>query len=607
MNTLANPVTIPDCIRKQAEQFPNRLSVFDSQSCLTFKELNEKSSCVAQSLLTKQGVTSEAVLLLFDVDTNAVIAGLGVMKAAKFYVGVDPTFPPARIAQIMKDASVEVILTDTQHEMLALELADACQLVINIEKVETSFTFVPEPTILASSIALLNYTSGSTGTPKAVIQSHQSALAQATRYVKAYRMTEADRATCFGSLAWAAAFWDSFGTLAEGVSVGMYDLRQQGFNRLGPWLDRMGVTILCGATVLRQFAQDFNNLRLPNVRLIEVGGDTIYARDISALQRICPQAVVAAGMGLSEAGRIAEHFISPGTVIEPGIVPVGYPVKGIRILLVSEDGQEVKQGEAGEIVVQSPVLARGYWQRPELTAEKFRNDPRLGGEPLYFTGDLGRQLPDGRFRHLGRNDFQIKIHGYVIQADEVEAHLLAVEGVFEACVVVHDLQNADQELVAYMVPSAIDRSHSSVEIILPQSLPKHMHPQRYAFVTELPKTPTGKINRRQLSDNPSAVTPIGKFSQKRAVYAAPETIVEKRLVDIWTEILQVDRIGRMDDFFDLGGNSLHALRGINRLRLDFGLELSISSLFDHPTVAQLAAYIDGFSGSECDEIENFTD
>jgi acyl-coenzyme A synthetase/AMP-(fatty) acid ligase/acyl carrier protein len=387
----------------------------------------------------------------------------------------------------------------------------------------------------------------------------------------------------------------------------MYDLRQQGYNQLESWLAKTGISILCGATVLRQFTRDFPDLCLPNVRLIEVGGDTIYARDISALQRIFPRAVVSAGMGLSEAGRITEHFIRPGTVIEPGIVPVGHPVAGIRILLISEDDQEVMQGEVGEIVVQSPVLARGYWQRPSLTVEKFRQDPRFGKEPLYFTGDLGRQLPDGRFRHLGRKDFQIKIHGYVIQADDIEAHLLAIEGIFEACVVVHDLPNADQELVAYLVPNTTDRPNPPIDIIFPQSLPRYMHPQRYVFVTELPKTATGKINRRQLSSKPSAVTPIGKFSKRRAAYVAPQTILEKWLADIWAEILQVDKIGRMDAFFDLGGNSLHALRIFNRLRRDFGLELSINLLFEHSTVAQFAEYIYELLGVEHDEFEDFTD
>jgi amino acid adenylation domain-containing protein len=602
----SHSATIPDCIRRLAEQFPSRLAVFDIQSRLTFGGLNTASSRVAQSLLAARGPAPEAVLLLFDVNTNAVIAGLAAMKAAKFYVGVDPFFPPQRIVQIVKDAGVTVILTDTQNETRALELTETSHHVINIEKITIPPAIVPEPTISASSLALLNYTSGSTGTPKAVMQSHQTAFTQATRYAKAYRMAESDRTTCFGSLAWAGAFWDSFGALAEGVPVGMYDLRQHGLNRLQSWLAETGITILCGATVLRRFAQDFSNLHLPNVRLIEVGGDTIYAGDVAALQRIFPRAVIAAGMGLSEAGRITEHFISPGVVIEPGVVPVGYPVAGIRILLLSENGQDVKQGEVGEIVVQGPFLARGYWQQPGLTSEKFRHDPHFGNEPLYFTGDLGRQLPDGRFRHLGRKDFQIKIHGYQVQADDIEALLLAIEGIHEVCVVVHDLPDAGQELVAYLVPNASSHTNSLIEVALPESLPRYMHPQRYVCVTKLPKTPTGKINRKQISNNPDAVVPIGEILHRHTVYVAPQTFMEKWLVDTWTEILQVDKIGRMDTFFDLGGNSLHAMRIFNRLRSDFELELSIKLFFEYPTVAQFAACIDKFIEAELDQFKDAT-
>ena len=419
-------------------------------------------------------------------------------------------------------------------------------------------------------------------------------------------MNEADRATCFGSLAWAGAFWDSFGALASGVPVGMYDLRQQGSNKLGPWLAETNITILCGATILRQFAQDFPELRLPDVRFIEVGGDTIYARDVSALKRICPNAIVAAGMGLSEAGRITEHFIKPGTEMEQGIIPVGYPVTGLQILLLSENGQEVKQGEVGEIVVQGPVLAQGYWQRPRLTCEKFRHEPHFGSEPLYFTGDLGRQLPDGRFRHLGRKDFQIKIHGYQVQADDIEALLLAIDGIHEACVVVHDLPDSGQELVAYLVPNASSQTNSHIEVTLPKSLPRYMHPQRYICVAKLPKTPTGKINRLQISNNLDAVVAIGEILQRDTVYVAPQTSMEKWLVDIWSEILQIDKIGRMDTFFDLGGDSLHAMRIFNRLRHDFNLELSIKLLFEHPTLAQFAACIDDFIEAELDQFKDTT-
>jgi acyl-coenzyme A synthetase/AMP-(fatty) acid ligase/acyl carrier protein len=607
MISVTQPATIPDCIRRQAEQYPERPAVFDPQSSLTFREFDKASGFVAQFLMAACGTTSEAVLLLFDVNTNAVVASLGVMKAAKFFVGVDPTFPPSRLVQIMENAGVTVILTDTQYETLAHEIADTSQRVVNVEKLEPHSALVPEPTLATSSLALLNYTSGSTGIPKAVMQSHESALAQATRYAKAYQMTGADRATCFGSLAWAGSFWDSFGSLAAGVPVGMYDLRRHGLNRLGSWLTDTGITILCGATVLRQFAQDFSQLRLNDVRFVEVGGDTIYARDVIALQRICPQAIVAAGMGMSEAGRIAEHFIRPGTVLKPGIIPVGYPVRDVRILLLTEDGDEVRQSEVGEFVVQSSFLAQGYWQSPELTGERFRQEPRFGNRPLYYTGDLGRQLSDGRFHHMGRKDYQIKIHGHQLQTNEIEALLLDIDEVLEACVVVHDLPDADQELVAYLVPDLSNLLDPLSEIVIPQSLPRHMHPQRYIFTAELPKTPTGKINRRKIMDTPSAVVELEGFFFRQSAYEAPQTFFEKYLANIWAELLQVDRIGRNDKFIDLGGDSIDAIRIFNFLRRDFGVELPFNALFDYPTVATFSSYIVEFCGDELEKLKTSTD
>ncbi len=286
---VSQPITIPDCIYQVACQYPSRLAIFDPHTTLTFGKLKKTSNRLAHHLIHLNGPQEEAVLLLFDVNANAVVAGLGVMRAAKFYVAVDPTFPQERIIEIIEDAQVKIILTDTKYEKLAHKIAGTLRTVVNIGTIETKYKSAHDPVVSPSALALLNYTSGSTGTPKAVMQSHETALVQSTRYAKAYKMTESDRATCFGSLAWAGSFWDSFGVLASGVAVGLYDLRHHGFAQLESWLKETRVTILCGATALRQYVHDSPDVRLPDVRLVEVGGDTIYSTDVSRVAENVPQ------------------------------------------------------------------------------------------------------------------------------------------------------------------------------------------------------------------------------------------------------------------------------------------------------------------------------
>jgi hypothetical protein len=283
---------------------------------------------------------------------------------------------------------------------------------------------------------------------------------------------------------------------------------------------------------------------------------------------------------------VAESYFDRSTELQDAVIPIGYPTPGNRFWLVSEEGKEVEPGEVGEIVVQNGYLAAGYWNQPELTAARFRQVPYLSHSPVYFTGDLGRQRPDGSLLHLGRKDFQIKVRGYQVQANEVEARLLEIPGVREAAVVASDTDSGVQRLVAYIQPER--GSSPSVSLLrraLSDELPSHMVPQRYVFVDIMPKTPTGKIQRSQLPppgrDRPALDT----------AFVPPRTPLEARLAAVWADVLDLDEVGVHDAFLELGGDSLQATRIVSRVVDGFQVDLSLHDLFESATVAEMASRV----------------
>ena len=578
--------TIPDRIAEIADRFPDRLATCDFTRRLTYGELDRAANRVANALLHARGGDPEAVIILAGVNTTATIAALGVLKANKFYVGLEPSFPLQRARQIVADTQAKVILAESEHLALARELAAPEHRIIELDAVKTGDDSRPSARTNLDAVALLNYTSGSTGEPKGVVQTHRSALAHAVRYANAYRLSDADRMMKTESLAWAGTFWDIFGPLCLGACVASYDVTRHGMHRLAGWIRETGVTVLSGMTMIIRLARDYPEERYPIVRLLQLGGDTVYRIDVEACQRVYCNAVVAVGLGMSEAGRVAEMFVPPGTRLDHDVAPVGFDVPGVCILLLAEDGSEATPGEPGEIVVRSADLAQGYWGRPELTDEKFRPDPRGGAERTYVTGDVGRRGDDGILQHLGRKDFQVKIRGYQVPTNEVESGLLEIESIREACVVAAHLSDGSQELVAYL--AADPHRRATVDMLrstLRARLPDHMVPHRFVFLDRLPRTLTGKVDRRAL--------PARDFERPEleADFVAPRTPFETALAAIWSEVLAIDRVGIDDRFLDLGGDSLRAGQILARVIDQFGVELNLRVLLQTPTVADMAMVI----------------
>jgi acyl-CoA synthetase (AMP-forming)/AMP-acid ligase II/acyl carrier protein len=577
--------SIPDRIAAVARDTPNQLAVYDHQTAHTYFGLDQAANRVANAILADRGRGQEAVALLVGVDVPAVTAALGVLKAGKIYVCLEPSLRRKRSQRILADAQVSLIVTDGRHLPLAQEFAGAKRRIIQLEQLATGDSRAPGISIPLDALAILNYTSGSTGQPKGVIQSHSSAFVQAVRYASYYRVCDADRLAFFESLAWAGPFWDAFGPLCYGASAGLFDIRQHGMPQLVNWLLETEPTLIAGLTVVRQIAYTNPEERFSSVRLVHLGGDTIYRKDVEACMRVFPNALIAVGLGCSEAGRLTEFLLDTPEMLDRDVLPLGFPVPGIRIKLVSEDGQEVAQGKVGEIVALGHGLAVGYWRRPDLTASRFRTVESWGPEPAYFTGDLGSQTLDGLLQHVGRKNHMVKIRGYQVYTNEMEALIRRLEGVKEVCTIAHTLPEGVQRLVAYLVVDGQAFSGVRALCSLFQEIPAHMVPQSFVFLEALPKTPTGKIDRQRLP------LPARSRLNVTAEYQAPRNPTEEMLASIWGRVLGIDGVGVHDNFLELGGDSMDSTRIISQVRESFKVSVSFSAFFDALTIAEMASII----------------
>ena len=286
-----------------------------------------------------------------------------------------------------------------------------------------------------------------------------------------------------------------------------------------------------------------------------------------------------------ETGSVRQYFIDKDTEIEGSAIPAGYEIPDKELLLLDENGRPVGVNEVGEIAVRSRYVAVGYWQRPDLTEAKFSSSPEHPDERTYRTGDLGRMLPDGCLYHMGRKDFQVKARGFKVEVAEIEAALKNLDSVKDAVVLPTQDAAGDTRLVAYVVPSGPPPTISDLRRWLAEQLPSYMVPSAFLLLDAMPLTPTGKVDRRTLPDpgntRPALDTP----------FVAPRTPLESRLAQIWADVLGLAQIGVHDNFFDLGGHSLSAARVVSRVIKDYQVEVPVTSLFQAPTVADMALVI----------------
>jgi len=582
--------TLIERFEKIVHRYPHHVAVKMGEVAVTYAELNAMSNRVARAILTQRASDPEPIGLFFATGVAQIAAVLGVLKAGKFFVLLDSSFPKDRIAVILEDSQVQFLLADEQNITFARESADNGCRVMAFESIsDRVFAEDLELEIPSQALSHIVYTSGSTGRPKGVAWNHLNKLQSVMRRIYADHVCAQDRIAALSS-GTANAVTNIFVTLLNGAALLPLEVKEMGVNRLAHWLLEERISVCQIASPLfRKLCEALTGEEgFPDLRLLRLRSEAVYKTDVDLYKKhFPPTCLLANGLSSSETGPLMEYAINRDTEITGNEVPLGYALEGAEVLLLDDEGKHVGYNEVGQIVVRSRYLAEGYWRRPDLTKTKFKPDPSGGQERLYLTGDLGLMRPDGCLLYKGRKDFRVKVRGYGVETAEVEKRLLSHPDVREAIVVARQNRLGESYLVAYFTVS--DHSVPTVSELrgfLLEKLADYMVPSAFVMLDGMPLTPNGKLDRSALP------VPDSSRPQLDVAYAAPRSSIEEKLVELWEKILDVRPIGIHDNFFDLGGHSLAGASLISRLNRTFGLDLAVRVLFEAPTVAQLTSSIE---------------
>ncbi len=576
--------SIPDRFEQQVAKYPDRIAVKTRNYMLTYDALNQMANRVARTILALRGDGEEPIALLLEHDAPMIAAILGVLKAGKIYVPIDPANPQLRIAYLLGDSQARLIATDTRNFSIAREASHNQSPLLNIDEIDSSYSTENLGLYISpDSLAYIRYTSGSTGQAKGVMEKHRNLLHVIMRQTNAFRICADDRLIFLGS--WGKHI---FRGLLNGAALYPANVKEEGLAHLSKWLADEEITIYHSIpSVFRHFIDTLTGQEtFPRLRMIRLAGEAVARKDIELFKKyFSPKCILVNELGSTEAGTIAHYIIDKKTQITTNIVPVGYAVEDIKILLLDE-GKKVGFNEIGEIAVKSRYLSPGYWRRPDLISAAFLPDPEGGDERIYLTGDEGFMRSDGCLVHLGRKDFQSKIRGNRVEMAEIEMVLLHHADIKEAVVMAREDKHGDLRLVAYLVPTSPSLpTAGELRSFLKEKLPDYMVPSAFVFLNALPLTPNGKINR--------GVLPAPDPSQPglERIFVAPRDPLEFQLAKIWEKTLGVQPIGVSDNFFELGGHSLLAMKLLAQIEKDLGKQLPPGTLFHAPTVEALARII----------------
>jgi amino acid adenylation domain-containing protein len=582
---------------QQVDLFKEVVAVRSKGKSLTYGKLNQAANQVARSILGSHTVESAAVAMLFDHDIPAVVAILGILKAGKTYVPLDPAFPIPRLKYMVEDSRAGLVLTNSKTLSLAQDLFQDQEKIINIDDLEESVSGENLGlNIPATTLAFILYSSGSTGKPKGIIQDHRNVLHHIWDHTTLYEFSNRENQALVLSFSFAASVSEIFCPLLNGGTLCLYDIKQGGLIELADWMAAEEITILkIPISLFRIFLSTLSGGgHFPKLRLVILGGDTLYRRDITNFrQHFSPNCVLVNRLTSTETNSVTQFIIEPGMALKDRVIPVGYPAQDKEITLLDEEGNQVDFGEIGEIVIKSRYITPGYWNQPELSGDRFEISDGDSDTLIFHTGDLGRMRPDGCLEHIGRTDFMVKIRGYRVEMAEITAALLEMETIEDAVVIAPPDSTGEKHLVAYVVP--VDPAATQVRNIrdkLAEDLPDYMIPTEFVILEQLPKTPTGKVDYQNLPEIDSVP------AEKGDLKSSPRTTIEKDLLAIWGGILERDNIGLEDDFFDLGGNSLDALRTVAEIEEKLGVPLTLSAFNRARTIENLAEVIQGHDSTE---------
>ncbi|WP_228050002.1 non-ribosomal peptide synthetase [Tychonema sp. LEGE 06208] len=590
----------------QAEQTPDAVALVFGEQQLTYQQLNCRANQLAHYLQTLGAGPEVLIGVCFDRSMDAIVSLLAVLKAGSAYLPLDPAYPKERLEFMLSDAALSVLLTQ-QH--LTEKLPDTEAKIVCLEQVREEINAQSEDNLAhlaqAENLAYVMYTSGSTGKPKGVCVVHRGVV----RLVKNTDYASFSAAEVFLQLApisFDASTLEIWGALLNGAQLVVFPPGTPSLAELGEAIRLYNVTILWLTAGLFHLMVDDRIEDLKGVRQLLAGGDVLSVPHVQKLLREAPNCQLINGYGPTENTTFTCcAAIAPDSQISNS-VPIGRPIANTQVYILDRHLQPVPIGVPGELYAGGAGLARGYLNRPDLTAEKFIPNPLIANQEdrwknaegrsvssllpsanhLYKTGDLARYLPDGNIEYLGRIDNQVKIRGFRIEIGEIEAVLAGHLDVSQVSVAVQLDASGNKCLAAYVVPGPGKiLAANTLRSFLQKRLPDYMIPAGFVFLDALPLNPNGKVDRRALA---SQKWQSARVAPDQTIAVAPRDKLELQVKQIWEQVLGINSIGIRDNFFEIGGHSLLAARLLAEIEKIFGKKLPLSTIFQSPTVEQLA-------------------
>jgi len=564
------PNTLIDLFVKQAAKTPDQTALVFEDKKITYKELNELSNKLGNYLKKKYGIKpNEFVGVKLNRSQWNVISLLGVLKSGGVYVPIDIAYPEERIDYIIENSDCKLVIdSDEIYDFGSME-----KLYSNV--LDTS-------SINADHLAYLIYTSGSTGLPKGVPIKHGAISNTILSQIEVFGNENKEKALQLASFSFDASISEIFTVLSSGGELHIItDDTKKDTEELENYIEEHQINF---ATISPSYLKLLKLDKIKNLKKLVTAGEAAVSDDVKKYLDFGGTCFNA--YGPTETSICATIYKITGNeqFSELSNIPIGFPIANTKIYILGANEKLLPLGAIGELYISGTGLAEGYLNNSEMTNQKFINNPFAEGETLYKTGDLGKWLNNGAIEYMGRNDDQVKVRGFRIELGEIETVIKQHEAINDAVVVVKEDSLGIKETIAFFVLNS-DADSDEIKEFLEDKLPEYMIPSHFISLKEFPLTINGKIDKKKLLQNKSLTE---NYSRN---YLAPRDEVETQLAALWEEVLEIDKIGVLDDFFKIGGHSLKATYLITRIKSEFNVKLDLISIFNNATLEEMSAEI----------------
>ncbi|MCP4180514.1 MAG: amino acid adenylation domain-containing protein [bacterium] len=586
--------TIIDLFEEQVRKNPDNIAVVFEDLKMTYRELNEKANIVGHYLKDNYDIKPDDLVgVMLDRSEKMIIAILGILKSGAAYVPIDPEYPEERISSIIRDSNPRAIMSEKKNIvnfntkiLLIDEVLQLKKCVVNLEK-----------NIGTNNIAYVIFTSGSTGKPKGVVINHSGVINTILDINSRFKVNENDSCLAISSLCFDLSVYDVFGLLGAGGSI-VIPTKDESKDPAAwyRYLINENITLWNSVPAFMEMLVEYCIDKKTNLSKVLLSGDWISLSLPDQIKKLNDGVQVISLGGATEASIWSISYSIEKVEKSWSSIPYGKPLNNQSFYILDNNLKLSPVGVAGNIYIGGDGLAQCYMNRPDLTGNSFVNNPLITGKRIYRTGDLGRWLDDGNIEFLGRIDNQVKIRGFRIELGEIENVLYKSNNIDSTVVVVRENPDGGKEIVAYYVAEK-KVEVSELRTFLGKSLPYYMIPSYFINIESLPLTSNGKIDRKAL---PKVVGKINTGME----YVSPRNETEERLVEIWQEILEIERIGIHDNFFELGGHSLKALQINMRIKQELFIDIDIKGIFEMSTIYELAELIKKKESEELEIVED---